>query len=77
MKQTLISLCATFALCTAARAANLYWDGAADLAKDPTIGATADNPLDLYTATFTNESGAAVSPYNNNTICIEAASSPM
>ena len=77
MKRTPISLCATVALCTAARAANIYWDGAADLAKDPTIGATAANPVDLYTATFTNASGAAVSPYNNNTICIEAASSPM
>ena len=77
MKRTLISLCATVALCTAARAANIYWDGAADLAADPTIGATAANPVDLDTATFTNASGAAASPYNSNTICIEAALSPM
>lgn len=76
MKRTPISLCATVALCTAARAANIYWDGAADLAKDPTIGATAANPVDLYTATFTNASGAVTSP-KSQSLCLVAASSPM
>ena len=76
MKRTPISLCATVALCTAACAENIFWDGAADLAKDPTIGATAANPVDLYTATFTNASGAAASP-KSQSLCLVAASSPM